>query len=47
MWEEGAYIYDTPGVPNNFPFEKHTHPQDSKKRENAILTSNTKIHYKL
>ena len=20
MWEEGACIYGTPGVPNNFPF---------------------------
>ena len=20
MWEEGVYIYDTPGVHNNFPF---------------------------
>ena len=20
MWEEGVRIYDTPGVPNNFPF---------------------------
>ena len=19
MWEEGVHIYDTPGVPNNFP----------------------------
>ena len=23
MWEEGVRIYDTPGVPNNFPSTKH------------------------
>ena len=22
MWEEGAHIYGTPGVPNNFPLTK-------------------------
>ena len=23
MWKEGVRIYDTPGVPNNFPRERH------------------------
>ena len=39
MWEEGACIYGTPGVHNNFPFSKDLH----KTNINLIKTNKKKI----
>ena len=36
MWEERARIYDTPGVPNNFPHDTYIEGSERDRRETFI-----------
>ena len=37
MWEEGVHIYDTPGIPNNFPLEANKITSEIKVRDYDIF----------